>query len=328
MPFAGLIGAGISAGGSILSGLIGGNAASKAAKQQRADALNSANQINATTASNEQFVSNAGANAAAAGAAGINDANAGIGANLAQILAGYSPYASAGGTSVGAIQQLAGPNSPLAQQFSFSPKDLQNDPGYAFTLKQGQDAIQRAAAAQGGLFSTGTMKSLAGYTEGTANQYFQQAFNNALNTFNTNRQGALSQAGILQSLAGQGLNAATGAGSALQTAGLAQGQNIMQGQQYIGNTGLNTAQFNANLGNEAATEVGGFLQNAGNAQAQGTLAQGRALQGGINGTTNALSNYLVFQNLLNGGGGIKNLNVGNNNPLGPNAAPVDDNYVV
>lgn len=299
--------------------MIGGNSAQKAANEQRAAQIAAANQVNATTASNQGFVSNAGTDAqenatAAAGTANtgiagaVQQGNQTIGANQQQIAAGYSPFTAAVPGAINGLQQIAtGSTSPLTQTFTAPTlSDVNNGPGdagYQFTLQQGQQAIQRAAAAQGNLFSTGTLKSLAGYTTGSANQYYNTAFQQAQQAFQTNQQSALAQAGILQNLSGQGLTATQGNAGALQTSGLAQSGNTIQGAyqqggntinaaQYAGNTGLGTAQFNATLGNNAAVEAGNFATGGANAQAQGTLAQGRSNQGIVSSVTSGLTGYL------------------------------------
>ena len=342
MPFGGLLTAGVSAGAGIISNLIGGSSAQKAANQQRAAGIAAANQVNATEAQTGQNiggnVANAqqwstdatqaaqglstGATQAAQGLSsqGVAQANQGIGANAAQIQQNFSPYTAAGATAVGGLANLANGGGTLGSTFTAPTAASLNNPnapgsaGYQFTLQQGQQAIQRAAAAQGGLFSTGTLKSLANYTTGTANQYYGQAYNQALQSFQANQQSALNQAGVLQGLSGQGLAATGSASNALQTAGLAQGQNITQGAQYQGTTGIQGAQYQGTIGtqgaqyagnigyqgalaggqlaNQAAVNAGNFATNASNAQAQGTISQGLAQQGIVNSVANGLSGYL------------------------------------
>lgn len=116
----------------------------------------------------------------------------------------------------------------------FSMADFQQDPGYAFQLQQGNQAIERSAAARGGLNSGATMKSLASYDQGLANTDYEQAFNN-YNTTNANTFNRLS------TVAGLGQNAAT---------------------------------TNAANGTSTAASIGSNLSAAGNAQAAGSIAQG------------------------------------------------------
>jgi hypothetical protein len=58
----------------------------------------------------------------------------------------------------------------------FTPKDLQNTPGYQFQLQQGMEALQNKAAAGGTLASPNTQKALADYAEGLAGTTYNTAF--------------------------------------------------------------------------------------------------------------------------------------------------------
>jgi hypothetical protein len=254
-----LIGGAIAGGGSILSGILGSNAASTAAKQQEA----AQQQVFNTTAAAVQ-----GAQANIGAQVGIANQDLGAAAQL------FNPYVQQGQAATNSIQNLiSGQGSNLNTPFSFTQADLQNSPGYNFTLQQGQQAIQRAAAAQGGLFSSGTLKSLAGYTTGTAEQYFNDAYNQALGTYNTNTNTALQKISSLQNIANLGYS-----GTSAQ-AGIAgqQAANSITGAQLGGQAGLTGAQ----------TE-GGALTAQGNAAALGTIGSTNALTQGIAGATNAI----------------------------------------
>ena len=329
------LGAGISAGGSLLGGIFGSKGAEKAAKIQQQNAQQVAQMASTaantaatgvTTAANTGATNIAGATAngqqQVAGA--VSGANSTLQQYLQQQLQQYQPYSSAGTNSLAQLQQLTGANGPLSQQFTAPTVASLSDPnnpasaGYQFTLQQGQQALQRSAAAQGSLFSTGTQKSLAGYAAGTANQYYQQAYNDALSTFNTNRQGVLSQISGLQNLAGMGYGAAQGASSAIgQNAGL-QSQNTVQGGEYGANLGLTGTTSAAGMNLAGAQSAGQFglqgAQIAGQALTGGANAQAAGVQGSTNawlsalgGGTNALSQYLTYQNnpyLFGGAGAV------------------------
>jgi hypothetical protein len=332
------VSAGISAGGSLLGGLFGSKSASKAASQQvtaekqvaqlAETAAGNAQTGVTTAASGVQDTANTGAtqlaNATTAGqtgiSTGITGANTQLGTSLSNQLALLQPYISQGGTSLSQLQQLSGTNGPLSQQFAAPTTAQLNDPnnpnsqGYQFTLQQGQQAIDRSAAAQGNLFSTGTAKSLAGYTEGTASQYAQQAYNNALTTFNTNRQGTLSQIAALQNLTGLGYSAAGTGSGATGAAGSQQAQNTLAGATQIAGLGLqgtqaatNTALTGAQAVQTGAAQAGQFglqgaqiagtaLAGAGNAQAAGTVGSTNAWLNALSGGTNALSQYAAYNN--------------------------------
>lgn len=261
MPIAAAVPAIIGGAASIGGALIGSSASSKAAAQQAAAYQQAQKQISDAIAGGQANVGN-----------NVGIANSILGNGLSL----YQPYIQAGTNSISAIQNLAGANGPLAQQFSFNPTDLQNDPGYQFTLQQGQQAIQRAAAAKGNLFSSGTLKSLAGYTTGTANQYFNDAFNRAQSTFNTNRQGALAQIGTLQGLAGMGMQGVGGT------------QNIY-GQQAANS--LQGAEFGSNLGVQGAEALIGPITGQGNANAAGTIGGANAWSSALSGIGGIANNY-------------------------------------
>ncbi len=336
MPFGGLLSAGISAGGGLLSSFLGGNAAKKAAQQQRQAGIDAANQVNATSASTgknigeqasqaEGGLGTAVSQAIPAEQEAANQANKGIGDTAERIQQNLNPYTSAGTTSTQRLLDMAGDNGPLSKQFSFNPSDLSSDPGYAFTLKQGQDAIQRSAAANGGLFGTGTLKSLAGYTTGSANQYFNDAYQRALSTFNTNRQGALAQISTLQNLAGTGYNATAGGNTALQTSSLAQSGNTtnaanLGGSQLLnaatqqGNWGVQSGIAAGQLADQAAVNAGNFSTGASNAQANGTLAGGRANQSMVSTVSDLLSQIVKGKTNTGNNGSIVS-NTGGDYPM-------------
>jgi hypothetical protein len=74
---------------------------------------------------------------------------------------------------------------------------FQADPGYAFRLSEGQKALERSAAARGGLMGGATGKALLRYGQ----QMGSQEFSNAFNRYQTEREAQLNP---LQSLAGIG----------------------------------------------------------------------------------------------------------------------------
>jgi hypothetical protein len=315
VPFGGALSAGIGAGTSLLGGIFGSKAAKNAAKAQQQNAQQVVNLTSKAVSNAQTGVTDAASTAAgdvnnatgaglqslATGTAGANDILSNQSTNLQNL---YNPFIKAGTDSLTSLQSLAGPGGPLSQQFQFDPNDVSKNPGYQFTLKQGQDAIQRAAAAQGNLFSTGTLKSLAGYTAGTANQYENQFYNQALNTFNTNRQGVLSQIGTLQGLAGLGAGATSGAASGTSALAGQQANNLFGGGEFGANLGLQGAATAGGFGLQGATTAGGYgLQGAqiegnaltagANAKAAGTVGSTNSWLNALNGGTNNILQYLA-----------------------------------
>jgi hypothetical protein len=119
-------------------------------------------------------------------------------------------------------QQSATPSADFGKYArDFSMADYQADPGYAFRLKQGQQALERSAAARGGLGGGRMAKDLTDYAQGAASQ----EFGNAYNRYQTNRANQLNP---LQSLAGQAQTSANTLGSAAQSYGSNAGNAMMQ----------------------------------------------------------------------------------------------------
>lgn len=315
MPFAGLGTAAISGGASILSGLFGGKSAKTAAQQlkdSQTAAIANTNKVTqagqggvfAATGAGQTGVSDATAQGQRGIDTGVAAANSTLDQSREQQLQLLQPYLQSGTNSLSSLQQLAGAGGPLDKTFSFDPSNLQSDPGYAFTLQQGQQALQRSAAASGKLFSGGTLKSLAGYTTGTANQYFNDAFNRAQSTFNTNQNTALSRINTLQGLANLGFSGTTAANTAVGNTLGQSATNLTSGATQKANLGESGATFNAGLGEAGATTVADIglkgndtiakaLTNQGNAAAAGTEGASNSWLSALKGGTDAITNYLT-----------------------------------
>lgn len=102
----------------------------------------------------------------------------------------------------------------------FGMSDYQADPGYAFRLSEGMKALDRSAAARGGLLSGATLKGAQRYGQDMASQEYQNAFNR----YQINRANQLNP---LQSLTGQAQSAAGVMGSANQTFGAQAAENAI-----------------------------------------------------------------------------------------------------
>ena len=112
-----------------------------------------------------------------------------------------APYRAAGYNALAEMQRTAG-NVPGA--FKFGNEAVYQDPGYAFRLSEGQKALDRSAAARGGLISGGALKAATRYGQDMGSQEYGNAYNRALTSYNTgvasenqlyNRQAALSGIG-------------------------------------------------------------------------------------------------------------------------------------
>ena len=137
------------------------------------------------------------------------------------------PWMQAGQTALNAL-------TPLATNYQkFGMGQFQQDPGYAFRLSEGQKALDRSAAARGGLISGGALKAAQRFGQDMGSQEYQSAYNRALTGYGTdvarenqlyNRQAAMAGIGQTSTnLVGQaGQNYATSAGNLMTGAGAAQ----------------------------------------------------------------------------------------------------------
>jgi len=144
---------------------------------------------------------------------------------------------------------------PLASNYTpFGTSQFQQDPGYAFRLSEGMKALDRTAAARGGLLSGATLKGAQRYGQDLGSQEYQNAFNRYQIERNAQLNPLQSLAGVgqtatntLTGAAGQmGQNLATGYGNVANarasgyvggtnalTSALGTGLNYMQNQQLI-----------------------------------------------------------------------------------------------
>ena len=170
-----------------------------------------------------------------------------------------APYRAAGQTALNAL-------TPLATNYQkFGMDQFQQDPGYAFRLSEGQKALDRSAAARGGLISGGALKAAQRYGQDMGSQEYTNAFNR----YQTERNAQLNP---LQSLAG------------------------------VGQTTTNQlGQFGA----ANAANVGNLMTGGAAAQAAGQVGMANAFTGGVgtylNYSQNQAQNSLLQQALKNRG---------------------------
>lgn len=261
----------IGAASSIASSALGAGAASSAANTQ----ANAEKQVAGLA---QQAVSSAQTGLTGA----VGTANSSLQNILGQEGAGNAGYQAAGQSGLNALQTALAPGGSLTNQFSFDPSQIANNPDYQFQLQQGTQAVNRAAAAQGTLKSGGTLKALTQYSQGLASNEIGQAYNQALNTFNTNRSAALGNLQLPLSLGQYGNS---------------QQQNALQNYSQLFNANtVNSAVQSGNWGLQGTQLVGNALTGAANAQAAGTIGAANAWQHAIGPVTNALTS------LATGGG--------------------------
>jgi hypothetical protein len=136
----------------------------------------------------------------------------------------------------------------LAQPFT--GQDLYKDPGYAFRLNEGVKALDRSAAARGGLLGGNQLRGVTQFGQDYASGEYQNAFNR----YQAERQARLNP---LQSLSGAAQTSANTLGNAA-----------------------------GNLGNA----LGESAINAGNARASGYIGSANAISGAIGQGVNYYTN--------------------------------------
>jgi len=190
-----------------------------------------------------------------------------------------APYRAAGTNALAEMQRTAG-NVPGA--FKFGANDYQQDPGYAFRLSEGQKALDRSAAARGGLISGGALKAAERFGQDMGSQEYQNAYNRALTGYNT---GVASENQLYNRQAG--------------LAGIGQTATNLVGQ----------------AGQNYATNAGNMITGGAAAQAAGQVGMANAITGGL-GTYLNYSQGNALTNALRGGG-YGQYTPGSNSFVGP-----------
>jgi hypothetical protein len=131
-------------------------------------------------------------------------------------------------TGVNALGQLRNQYANMPAAFT-GQVQLGQDPGYAFRLSEGQKALDRQAAARGGLISGGALKAAQRYGQEMGSQEYGNAYNRALTSYNADVAREATGYNRLASLAGYGPVAATSLNAAGQNYATGAG-NIMSGQ--------------------------------------------------------------------------------------------------
>jgi len=146
--------------------------------------------------------------------------------------------------------RLAGVNAlpELIEASRYTPFSMQQfpqDPGYAFRMREGLKALDRTAAARGGLLGGNQLRGITQFGQDLASQEYTNAFNR----YQAERAAKLNP---LQSLVGMGqTNAAT---MAQQTGQF--GQNMAENALMRGN--MKASQY-AGLANAATSGISGYL---------------------------------------------------------------------
>ncbi len=90
---------------------------------------------------------------------------------------------------LGAAPQFHPPSFPQVTPFAKPTlQDALSDPGYQFAATEGQNALERSAAARGTLGTSGTLKDILAWGGNYAQQRYGDVFNRAKDVYSTNYQ--------------------------------------------------------------------------------------------------------------------------------------------
>lgn len=171
------------------------------------------------------------------------------------------PFRDAG---IGALnQQTAGlrPGGDFSKDFTLA--DFNADPGYAYRVGQGTQAVEGSAAARGGLLSGGTLSALTKLGQ----DYGSQEYQNAYTRFNSDRDRRFNR---LSAVAGTGQTATT-----------------------------NTAQ----MGTDAVSSMNNTNLQGANATASGIMGGTNAIMGGVNSGINGYTSMSMLNRFAPSAGG-------------------------
>jgi len=126
---------------------------------------------------------------------------------------------------------------------------LQFDPGYAFRLQEGIKALDRSAAARGGLLGGNQLRGVSEYGQGLASQEFGNAYNRFIGEQATRRN-------ALAGLVGQSQTTANTIGTAGQNMASNVGNLAMQQATNQANANLTASRAMSSAYGDAADQLG------------------------------------------------------------------------
>jgi hypothetical protein len=139
----------------------------------------------------------------------------------------------------------------------FGMDKFKSDPGYAFRMSEGMKALERSAAARGGLLSGATLKGTQRFGQDLASQEYQNAFNR----YQAERLGTLNP------------------------------------YQALSGTAQTSANVLTNAAGNLGGQLGSNIIGAGNAQAAGQIGQANAIVGGLGQGINFYQNQQLLNRL-------------------------------
>jgi len=170
------------------------------------------------------------------------------------------------------------PNSLMR---NFGASDFQTDPGYNFRLSEGLKALDRQAAARGGMMSGAALKAAGRYGQDVASQEYGNAFNRFqtnrasqaglfADAYNRDRTRQMDEYGRLSDFTTRGANAAANTGTSQAAYGSNAANLMSQGAQAMGQgvigAGQSTAAGQMGAGNTYNNAIQAALQGYQNNQ--------------------------------------------------------------
>lgn len=180
-----------------------------------------------------------------------------------QTRADQEPWRQAGVNALGVMQSTAG-NVPAA--FKFGDYEFKADPSYGFRLSEGQKALDRQAAARGGLISGGALKAAQRYGQEMGSLEFGNAYNRALTSYGTD---------------------------------VARENQLYNRQAALAGIGQTSTNLVGQAGQNYATNVGNLMTGGAAAQAAGQVGVANALTGGMGTYLNYTQNNALLEALKN-----------------------------
>ena len=142
--------------------------------------------------------------------------------------------------------------------------NLNQDPGYAFRLAEGQKALERSAAARGGLISGGALKAAQRYGQDYASQEYGKAYQRALDVYNAAVSRETTGYNRLANLAGVGQVAGGNIASQAGQYGQLAGANLMATGESYANSLLAQGNARASQYGAIGNAIGGVAGAYGN----------------------------------------------------------------
>jgi hypothetical protein len=181
--------------------------------------------------------------------------------------ADLAPYSAVGTEGLNALRTYlgVGGDKTAANYGGFNQRfgmdQFTMDPGYAFRLKEGQNALDRQAAARGGLISGGALKAAGRYGQ----DYASNEYTNAFNRFTQQKEAERAGYGDLTRI---GQASAAGTAAAAGQYGTAAAQNLANAGQaqasgYVGATNAINQGLNQGISQYQTNQLLSGMRNPG-----------------------------------------------------------------